>query len=102
MEMTDFEQQVYRVVRGIPFGEVRTYGQVAAALGNKNLARAVGNALHKNPSVKKTPCYRVVNAHHRLAQNYGLGGAAGQQRLLEAEGVKVVQGRVVSQHIKKT
>jgi len=65
--MTRFEEKVYRAVKMIPKGEVRTYGWVAKQIGNPNAARAVGNALNKNPYPIIVPCHRVV------AKN-GLGG----------------------------
>ena len=55
-------RRIYEAVKKIPRGKVATYGQVAEMAGNKKMARAVGNALHKNPDPEKIPCYRVVNA----------------------------------------
>ena len=53
-----FDEKVYEVVRRIPRGRVTTYGQIGALLGDRFLARAVGNALHRNPDGEKTPCER--------------------------------------------
>ncbi len=58
------------------------------------MARAVGNALHKNPDPDNIPCYRVVNAKGELAGEFAFGGAFKQGELLMAEGVEVVDGRV--------
>ena len=55
-------KRIYEAVRKIPRGKVATYGQVAELAGDKKMARAVGNALHKNPDPDTIPCYRVVNA----------------------------------------
>lgn len=52
---------VYEVLKTIPEGKVVTYGQIAEFLGNKHLARVVGNVLHKNPDPEHIPCHRVVN-----------------------------------------
>ena len=60
--MTDFERAVYDAVKRIPEGKVATYGQIARLAGYPGSARAVGNALHKNPDEKNIPCHRVVNA----------------------------------------
>lgn len=88
------KQKVYDYLLTIPKGKVVTYGQLAEALGNKHLARAVGNILHANPDPDRYPCFKVVNAQGKLAQNFGFGGMAQQQRRLEAEGIAVVNGAV--------
>ena len=83
-EPTPFEERVYAVVRRIPRGQTRSYGWVAARLGNLGLARAVGQALHRNPDTRRTPCHRVVAAWGRLG-----GYAKGPDRkraLLRREG----------------
>ena len=56
------KEQVYEYLRTIPQGKVVTYGQIAEYLGNKNLARVVGNILHNNPDENKYPCYKVVDS----------------------------------------
>ena len=55
-------KRIYEAVKQIPKGHVATYGQVAAMAGEPKMARAVGNALHKNPDPEHIPCFRVVNA----------------------------------------
>ena len=57
---TPFEEAVYRVVRRIPKGETRSYRWVAEQLGDPGLARAVGNALNRNPYAPEVPCHRVI------------------------------------------
>jgi len=83
--VTEFENKVYEVVKKIPKGEVRTYGWVAKQIGQPKAARAVGNALNKNPFAPKVPCHRVV------AKN-SLGGfargLAAKRKLLRSEGYK--------------
>ena len=71
-----------------------TYGQVAELAGDKKMARAVGNALHKNPDPDNIPCFRVVNAKGELAGEFAFGGARAQAKLLEAEGIEVINGKV--------
>lgn len=87
-------KRIYDAVKKIPRGKVATYGQVAALAGDRKMARAVGNALHRNPDPDTIPCYRVVNAKGELAGAFAFGGAMSQQQLLEADGIKVTDGRV--------
>lgn len=87
-------KRIYEAVKRIPKGKVATYGQVAEMAGNKKMARAVGNALHKNPEPGIIPCHRVVDSNGKLAGAFAFGGANVQKKLLEAEGVKVVDGKV--------
>ena len=92
--MTDFERDVYEAVKLIPEGKVATYGQIAELSGHPRAARAVGNALHKNPDETNVHCHRVVNSDGRLARSFGFGGQDEQRRRLIAEGVYVVNYRV--------
>lgn len=87
-------KRIYEAVKKIPRGKVATYGQVAALAGDRKMARAVGNALHRNPDPDTIPCYRVVNAKGELAGAFAFGGAMSQQHLLEADGIKVTDGHV--------
>ncbi len=87
-------KHIYEAVKKIPRGRVATYGQVAELAGDKRMARAVGNALHKNPDPLHIPCYRVVNAKGELSGEFAFGGAGAQARLLEADGIEVVDGKV--------
>lgn len=87
-------KRIYAAVKKIPKGKVATYGKIAAMAGDKHMARAVGNALHRNPDPDSIPCYRVVNAKGELSGEFAFGGAGAQQKLLEAEGIEVVNGRV--------
>lgn len=87
-------KRIYEAVKKIPKGFVATYAQVAEAAGDRNMARAVGNALHKNPDPSTIPCHRVVNAKGELAGNYAFGGAWEQAKLLMGEGVEVKNGKV--------
>ena len=87
-------KRIYEAVKKIPRGKVATYGQVAELAGDKKMARAVGNALHRNPDPEHIPCYRVVNAKGELAGVFAFGGANVQEQLLAADGIMVVDGRV--------
>ena len=87
-------KRIYEAVRKIPRGKVATYGQVAELAGDKKMARAVGNALHKNPDPDTIPCYRVVNAKGELAGKFAFGGADVQAKLLEADGIEVIDDKV--------
>ena len=87
-------KRISEVGEKIPKGKVATYGQVAELAGDKRMARAVGNALHKNPDPDNIPCFRVVNAKGELAGEFAFGGAGEQAKLLEADGIEVSDGRV--------
>ena len=87
-------KRIYEAVKRIPKGKVATYGQVAVMAGNPKMSRAVGNALHKNPEPDTVPCYRVVNSKGELSGEFAFGGAGEQAKLLEADGIEVVDGKV--------
>ena len=87
-------KRIYEAVKKIPYGHVATYGQVAEMAGDRKMARAVGNALHKNPDPENIPCFRVVNSKGELAGEFAFGGAGEQAKLLIAEGVEVKDGKV--------
>ena len=87
-------KRIYEAVKKIPKGHVATYGQVAAMAGNEKMARAVGNALHKNPDPDNIPCFRVVNSKGELSGAFAFGGANVQAERLMADGVEVEDGKV--------
>ena len=87
-------KRIYEAVKRIPYGHVATYAQVAEMAGDRKMARAVGNALHRNPDPDNIPCFRVVNSKGELAGEFAFGGAGAQAKLLEAEGIEVIDGRV--------
>ncbi len=87
-------KRIYEAVKKIPYGTVATYSQIAELAGDRKMARAVGNALHKNPDPENIPCFRVVNARGELAGEFAFGGAGEQAKLLEAEGITVTDGKV--------
>ena len=88
------KQKVYEYLRIIPKGKVVTYGKIAEYMGNKNLARTIGNILHDNPDGEKYPCYKVVNASGKLSEHYAFGGIEVQKERLEADGIEVVDYKV--------
>ena len=87
-------KRIYEAVKKIPKGYVATYAQVAEMAGDRKMARAVGNALHKNPDPSTIPCHRVVNAKGELAGEYAFGGAWKQAQMLKNEGVESEDGKV--------
>lgn len=87
-------KRIYEAVKKIPKEKVATYGQIAEMAGDRKMARAVGNALHKNPDPDSIPCYRVVNAKGELSGEFAFGGKNAQAKLLMADGIEVVDGKV--------
>ena len=87
-------KRIYEAVKRIPKGHVATYGKIAEMAGEPRMARAVGNALHKNPDPEHIPCFRVVDAKGELAGAFAFGGQNVQAELLRADGVEVINGRV--------
>ncbi|MEG0641190.1 MAG: MGMT family protein [Clostridium sp.] len=89
-----FYEDVYEIVKRIPKGRVTSYGMIAELAGSPRASRAVGYALHRNPSPVIIPCHRVVNREGRLAPGFAFGGSDAQGKLLEAEGVEIINGYV--------
>lgn len=90
-----FFEQVYEVVKQIPYGRVMSYGQIAHAIGFPRMARQVGWALHGNPDPEHIPCYRVVNREGRVSSAFAFGGENVQIALLKAEGVEFDENGLV-------
>lgn len=97
--MTEFSQEVHRVVKSIPAGQVLTYGQVAALAGRPGAARAVGTIMKNNDksflthaSDEATPCHRVVAANSKLGGFNG--GEQAKIELLKAEGWQIAKGKL--------
>jgi methylated-DNA-[protein]-cysteine S-methyltransferase len=84
----EFHARVYEAARKIPPGETRTYGEVAEELGDRRLAREVGQALGANPWPVVVPCHRVTAAGGKLGGFSAPGGAATKLKLLRIEGAK--------------
>lgn len=92
--MDELTKKVLKYLTKIPHGKVVTYKQVAEYLGNKGLARVVGNILHKNPDGNKYPCYKVLNSKGELAESFVFGGKDEQKKRLEDDGIKVENNKV--------
>ena len=86
-----FDAGVYRLAQAIPPGQTRTYGQLAAELGDANQARAVGQALGRNPWPIVVPCHRITAADGRTGGFSAPGGTATKLKLLEIEGALAVE-----------
>lgn len=78
---TEFQRKVWKALTEIPYGETRTYGEIAAAAGSPKAARAVGMANHNNPIAIIVPCHRVIGANGKLV---GYAGGMGQKEFLLA------------------
>ena len=95
MASRQFKDEVYAATRRIPCGRVTSYALLAAAIGRPHAARAVGNALHRNPTPGPVPCHRVVRSNGNLG-GYVHGGAR-KRSLLMSEGVRLSSnGRIAS------
>jgi len=81
-----FYQQVWLACVRIPRGQVRTYGWIAREIGRPLAARAVGQALGKNPFSPAVPCHRVVGADGSLTGFSAAGGVKQKRKMLEKEG----------------
>lgn len=87
-------KRMYEAVKKIPKGHVATYGRIAEMAGEPKMARAVGNALHKNPDPENIPCFRVVNSKGELSGAFAFGGENEQAKRLMEDGVEVAEGKV--------
>ncbi|MEZ5996051.1 MAG: methylated-DNA--[protein]-cysteine S-methyltransferase [Hyphomonadaceae bacterium] len=81
-----FNARVYATTRAIAPGHTRTYGEIARAIGEKDGARAVGQALGRNPFAIVVPCHRVVGANDKLVGFSANGGIATKLKILKIEG----------------
>lgn len=80
---TDFQKKVWEALRAIPYGETRSYGEIARQIGNEKACRAVGGANNKNPIMIFIPCHRVIGADGSLT-GFG-GGLPAKKYMLELE-----------------
>lgn len=96
MDPFSFYDQVYQIVRQIPRGRVTSYGAIASYLGSKGSARMVGFAMNaSHTAYPKVPAQRVVNRNGLLSGKFHFGSADMMQQLLENEGIKVVDDKVL-------
>jgi len=82
----EFSRKVWKACAEIPRGEIRTYGWIAKRIGRPKAARAVGQALGRNPFAPTIPCHRVVGRGGAMTGYSGRGGVKSKRRLLIEEG----------------
>ena len=85
----EFNQRVYAVARSIPIGATLSYGNIAERIGDRGVAREVGEALGQNPFPIIVPCHRVLAAGGKLGGFSAAGGVTTKLRLLDIEGARV-------------
>ena len=86
---TKFQLKVWAYLRKIPSGSVKTYSQVAKAIGEPLATRAVANAIGKNPYAPNIPCHRVIRSDGSLGGYSGKGGIKTKRFLLKKEGIRL-------------
>ena len=89
MKGTKFQLKVWKYLKTIPKGQVKTYKQVAIGIKSPKSARAVANACGKNPYAPKIPCHRVIRSDGGLGGYSGRGGIKTKLRLLRSEKVNI-------------
>ena len=85
MKGTDFQKKVWQELKRIPPGEVRSYKEIAVAIGRPTASRAVANACGKNPTPIKIPCHRAIRSDGSLGGYSGPGGPKKKKLLLDNE-----------------
>ena len=85
LEGTEFQVKVWKEISKIPYGETRTYKDIAIAIGKPNSSRAVANACGKNLYFPGIPCHRVIRSDGKLGGYSGEGGIKKKAELLRAE-----------------
>ena len=86
---TKFQLKVWDFLKKIPKGTVKTYSEVAKAIGKPLAVRAVANAIAKNPYPIQIPCHRVIRLDGSLGGYSGVGGVKKKKNLLKKEGIIV-------------
>jgi methylated-DNA-[protein]-cysteine S-methyltransferase len=94
----DFNKRVYAIVRQVPPGSTMTYGDIAERLGDKTLARAVGQAMGENPTPVIMPCHRVMAAGGKTGGFSAPGGIVTKLQLLTIEGAQP-RGPTLFEHL---
>tara|TARA_Y100000768_G_C23842535_1_gene616871 strand:+ start:144 stop:419 length:276 start_codon:yes stop_codon:yes gene_type:complete len=84
---TKFQLKIWNFLKKIPKGSVKTYSQVASAIGKPRAIRAVANAIGKNPYPIKIPCHRVIKSNGSLGGYSAKGGIKMKRKLLKKEGI---------------
>ena len=85
---TEFQIKVWKEILKIPYGETRTYKEIARAIGRPNSSRAVANACGKNPYAPDIPCHRVIRSDGKLGGYSGVGGVKMKEKLLKIENTR--------------
>jgi methylated-DNA-[protein]-cysteine S-methyltransferase len=93
--VTPFRRRILELIRSIPFGEVRSYGQVAGLAGAQGASRAIGGAMACNPVPVIIPCHRVVASDGRLPGFSAPGGITRKEYLLRLEDVEIKGQRII-------
>ena len=91
----NFFEKVYTIARQIPYGKVTSYGAIALALGTSRSARMVGWAMNACHQLEDVPAHRVVNRKGLLTGKHHFDGTNLMQQLLESEGIKVVDNKIM-------
>ena len=89
LEGTAFQILVWKEIAKIPYGETKTYKELAIAIGKPKSARAVANACGKNPYAPTIPCHRVIRSDGKLGGYSGKGGINTKIKLLKQEGINL-------------
>ena len=91
---TKFQLKVWKYLKTIPKGHIRTYSEVAKAINKPKSVRAVANAIGKNPNAPKIPCHRVIRSDGSLGGYSGRGGLKTKIKLLKSEGISFKKSRI--------
>jgi len=91
-QVADFHRRVYEGARKVPAGQTVSYGELASRIGSPGAARAVGQALGKNPLPIVVPCHRVLAAGGKAGGFSAYGGIGTKRRILAVEGVELGEG----------
>ncbi len=86
---TKFQLKVWKYLKTIKKGQIKTYLEVAKAINKPKAVRAVANAIGKNPHAPKIPCHRVIRSDGTLGGYSGSGGIKTKKKLLKSEGILV-------------
>ena len=86
---TKFQLKVWKYLKTIPKGKVKTYLDVAKSIGKPRAFRAIANAIGKNPYPPKIPCHRVIRSDGALGGYSGKGGIKTKKKLLKSEGFRL-------------
>ena len=86
---TRFQLKVWNYLKKIPRGKIKTYSEVAKAIGKPLAVRAVANAIGKNPLAPQIPCHRVIRSDGSLGGYSGKGGIKTKKLLLKKEGIRL-------------